>query len=89
MVYVEKLAKLSRIKLSDDEKSRFNEEISSILEYVGQIQNAASDIEREVGDVRNVMRKDEDPIESGKYTEDILSEAPQKKDSYVEVKKIL
>lgn len=87
---IDKLAELSRLELSEDEKTNFETNINNILEYVGQIGEVASDgAEREVGDVRNVMREDGGVIEPGKYTEVILNEAPQREGDYVSVKKIL
>ncbi|MBU1557486.1 aspartyl/glutamyl-tRNA amidotransferase subunit C, partial [Patescibacteria group bacterium] len=72
------------------EKEKILGEMDSILGFIDQIQNADVDItEREAGEVRNIMREDINPHESGKYTEDILREVPKVRDGYVEVKKIL
>ena len=87
---IEKLALLARIELSEEEKQKMVKEMDSILGFVDQIQKADVDItEREAGEVRNILREDGEPHESGKYTEDILREAPKTRDGYVEVKKIL
>jgi aspartyl-tRNA(Asn)/glutamyl-tRNA(Gln) amidotransferase subunit C len=87
---IEKLALLARIELSEEEKQKMVKEMDSILVFIDQIQKADVDItEREAGDVRNIMREDGEPHESGIYTEDILKEAPKTRDDYVEVKKIL
>lgn len=87
---IEKLAELSRIEMSDEEKVKILGEMGSILGFIDQIQGADISItEREAGEVRNVMREDGEPHESGKYTEDILREAPKTREGYVEVKKIL
>ncbi len=58
---IEKLASLVRIELSDEEKKRFVEQLSSIVHYVDQIQEVdTSDIEpRSITTVeKNVFRKD-------------------------------
>ena len=58
---IEKLASLARIELSDEEKKRFGEQITSILHYVDQIQEVdTSDVEaRSITTVeKNVFRKD-------------------------------
>ena len=87
---IEKLAELSRIEMSDEEKEKILGEMDAILDFVNQIQNSKIDItEKGVGEVRNVMREDCGAHESGKYTEDILREAPKTRGGYVEVKKIL
>jgi len=87
---IEKLADLARIEMSQEEKTKILGDMDSILGFIGQIQEAKVDItEREAGDVRNIMREDENPHESGMYTDDILREVPKVRDNYVEVKKIL
>jgi len=87
---IEKLAELSRIEMSDEEKTTMLSEMDSILGFVDQIQEATTgEIEPKVGAVYNVFREDENPHESGEHTEDILREVPKTRDGYVEVKKIL
>lgn len=90
-----KLAKLARIRLSESEAESLSHEFESILNYVGEIKNARFKIQDEgfknKADftVRNVMREDGEPHESGLYTEKILKEAPASAGGYVKVKKIL
>ncbi len=87
---VNKLATLARIDMSDAEKQEFLGNMESILKYIGQIQEVSTEVlERKVGDVYNVLREDENPTESGKYTEKILAEAPETQDGYFKVKQIL
>lgn len=87
---IEKLSELARIEMSQEEKEKILKDMDSILGFVNQIQEADVDItEREAGEIRNIMRKDENPHESGEYTEDILKEAPKVRNEYIEVKKIL
>jgi len=87
---VEKLAKLARLKLSAEEKQKFAKEIGAILEYVGQIKEAGAEAgERKIPELRNVMRADENPHESGIHTEDLLNSAPERDGGYLKVEKIL
>lgn len=90
---IEKLGNLARIKLSDEEKKGLKIDIESILGYVSEIQEVSSDLDRDMsfdkGQLINVMREDEEPHESGLYTEKILNEVPQREGDYVKVKKIL
>ena len=91
---IKRLAHLARIKVSDDEVETYKAEIDAVLGYVERVQTAAAESEsspsdRVAGPVRNVLRVDHEPHESGAYTEDLLSEAPKRKEDYVEVKKIL
>lgn len=87
---VNKLATLARIEMSAEEKQEFLQNMESILGYVDQIKKATVEgIEREIGDVRNVMREDADPHESGAYTDKILAQAPGTQDGFLKVKQIL
>jgi aspartyl-tRNA(Asn)/glutamyl-tRNA(Gln) amidotransferase subunit C len=88
---VKKLAELARIKLTDEEISRFQEEIESILSYVVQVKEAGSVTEDSfpINRPRNVFRDDKDPHESGKFTEALISRAPKSEKGYIKVKKIL
>jgi aspartyl-tRNA(Asn)/glutamyl-tRNA(Gln) amidotransferase subunit C len=87
---VRKLAVLARIKLSEGEEDKLAKDMRSILGYVEQIQKVSGDADtrgREV--LKNVMREDAHPHESGLHTEALLTEAPRREDNYVKVKKIL
>lgn len=88
---IEKLAELSRIEISPEEKAGFAKEIDSILAYVGQIQEAkTSDDKTEIIlPLRNVFREDKEPHETGKFTDELLKEVPKTENGYVKVKKIL
>jgi aspartyl-tRNA(Asn)/glutamyl-tRNA(Gln) amidotransferase subunit C len=89
---IEKLAELSRLALSEEEKERMRGEFDSILEYIAVIQKiSASVTERTPSIVAqvNVMREDAHPHESGIYTEALLSAAPKREGDYIRVKKIL
>ena len=94
---IEKLAELSRIKLTAEEKAQMQKEIGSILSYIDQIKGVSSealagatDREKQVKQkVRNVMREDAKPHETGINTEVILADAPQREGNYFKVKKIL
>ncbi len=97
---VEKLANLSRLALTEDEKISFAKEIGGILAYVGQIQEVSGGADVLAGRTdpkhyphRNVLR--EDIADKGTGMElnpdaSILVEAaPQHTPEHVKVKKIL
>lgn len=87
---IEKLAELSRIDITEEENKQLVKDIESILGYVSDIQEVASkETVSEAGDLRNVMRIDGEPHESGKYTKDIVEEMPKSEKGYLKVKKIL
>jgi len=86
---VEKLAELSRIALTQEEKQNLTTEIGSILDYVGQIQSVGADGEnKKAGLIVNVMR-DDNSNSSGVNTAVIVDEMSNKSGSYLKVKKIL
>lgn len=87
-----KLARLSRIEMQEEEAEKLSHEFENILSYVAEVKNAVSgavELSKEDLPLRNVMRDDTEPHESGIHTEALLNEAPESKDGYVVVKKIL
>lgn len=87
---IEKMAELSRISISEEEKKQLAIDIESILQYVSEIQEVSvEEPVSSVGLVHNVMREDGEPHESGIYTEEIMGEVPKKEKNYLVVKKIL
>ncbi len=87
------LAKLSRIKISDEEAESLSREFDAILNYVGEVKKISMSDKRsqtrESFPLRNVMRTDSEGHESGIYTEALLEEAPAREGNYLKVKKIL
>lgn len=90
---VQKLAKLSHLKLSDDELQTYRKEIEAILGYIEQLQQA--DLEGieptyQVSGNKNVMRDDRVNEDIYKTTQaDLLINAPAKLDAQIKVKKVL
>ena len=87
---VEHLAGLARIEVSDSEKEILRSDLEEILEYVSQITDITAELGTPaVGELRNVMREDVEPHQSGIFTEDILKQAPSRDGNKVFVKKIM
>lgn len=87
---IEKLATLSRIDVSEEEKKELVKDIESILSYISEIQEVSKkESNSTVGDLRNVMRIDGEPHESEIFTKAILEGMPKKEKGYLKVKKIL
>ncbi len=86
-----KLAKLARLKLSEDEIVRFQGEITSILQYVEKLQAVdLKDVKPtyQISGLTNVTR--EDVIKDyGTTTEDLLKNAPATEGGHIKVKRIL
>ncbi len=83
------LAKLARLDVSPEELSRLEKEIPKILAFVETIQTVSGEVTPEIPEVRNVMREDVDPHESGIHTEVLLAAAPASEDGHLVVKKVL
>lgn len=88
---LEHLATLSRIKLTDDDKTSLVKEFDSILGYVDQLKKVkvSMDAEGRVGAVKNVMRPDEARPVSAEGRERLLDEAPDREGDFIAVKKII
>ncbi len=86
---IERLARLSRLAVSDAEAVTLAGEIDAVIGYVSEVQSAPGTSVGSGGDMENVMRPDADPHEPGAYTDTLLSAAPKSRDGYVVVKKIL
>ncbi|MBI2618019.1 Asp-tRNA(Asn)/Glu-tRNA(Gln) amidotransferase subunit GatC [Candidatus Kaiserbacteria bacterium] len=89
--HIEKLAALSHISLSSEERKRLQKDIESILSYVERIQSvsAGSAARLTKAPVRTVMREDGEPHSAGLYTTPLLEAAPRTKNNFIEVKKII
>ena len=86
-----KLASLARLKLSDKEIKLFQTEITSILEYVEQLQTVPTDkIEPtyQVTGLKTVTRPDE-VIDYGTTPDDLLKNLPAREGNYIKVKRVL
>lgn len=86
---VDRLAKLARIELTDDERDRFSRQLSAILDYVSQI--AEKDTSRiaasfAVPDLTNVFR--EDRVEPFGRERELVDAAPSHRDNLVTVKAV-
>jgi len=88
-VDIRALARLARLEISDDEVAKLEKDIPSILEFVDTIQKLDVPADAASPTLRNVLREDVDPHESGKYTETLLSAAPAREGNRVVVKQVI
>lgn len=85
-----KLAEMARIELTPEELAEMEGDFESIVEYVSHVQEVVGgDEEKVAGDLRNVMREDGEPHESGQYTDDLVAQFPHKEGNYLKTKKII
>ena len=86
-----KLARLCRLKLTDEEVNRFGSELSEILSYVESQDQADTDNLKptyQVTGLKNVMREDK-PADYQAKPEDILAIAPAIEKHHYKVKRVL
>lgn len=85
---VEKLAELSRLELTEEEKKELLKDMDSILAYVKMIEEAKIDDSKVEYDNYNVWREDEEKDRD--FSKDlIVGQFPESKDGFLKVKKIL
>ena len=86
-----KLARLSKIKLSEEEVDKFVGELDAIVKYVEQIDSADTAGLKptdQVTGLKNVMRSDK-VADYGETTAELLKNAPSKEKKYIKVKRVL
>lgn len=86
-----KLARLSRLKLTDAEVTEFQKEISAILGYVQQLDKVDTTGLKptyQVTGLKNVARKDE-LIDYGVTQDELLKNVPARDKAYIKVKRML
>ena len=87
---VKKVAGMARIALTDEEVAKFQKDLSSVLDYVDvlkEVDTEGLEIVSSVTGLENVTRPDvAKPID---YQEEIMANAPERKDRYYKVKSIL
>jgi len=88
-VDIRALAKLSRLEVSDEEVGKLEQELPGILSFVETIQKVSAIEETKGEGLRNVLREDENPHESGLYTDALLNAAPAQKNGRIVVKQVI
>ena len=88
---VERLAKLSKLEFSEQEKIEMVEDFKKMVGFVDKLKEVDTEgVEPLIyinEDVTNVMR--EDKVEGMLSVEDALKNAPEKDSSYIKVPKVL
>jgi aspartyl-tRNA(Asn)/glutamyl-tRNA(Gln) amidotransferase subunit C len=88
---VSKLAKLARLKLSDQEKEKYASELSNILDYVELLSKVdVKDLKptHQVTGLKNVTREDE-IIDYGYDVKSLMDNVKESKDGYIKVKRMI
>lgn len=89
---VQRIAKLARLELSEQEIEKMQKDLSSILDYFNLLKKVntqkGAEINAEKTRTRNELRKDEAIKKNENLAGDLVQAAPDKKDGYIKVKNI-
>ena len=90
---IEHISRLARIKLSENEKEKYTEELSAILNFIDKLKELdTTNVEPlyQVTGLVNITRKDKDPlgVEQSKINK-MISQASQSENNFIKVKAIL
>ena len=89
---VEYIAKLARLGLNKQEKDKFTEELSAILDFVDKLNEVKTNkIEptAQVTGLKNITRQDKAKKKTKKETDKLLDLAPEVENRHLKVKAIL
>lgn len=88
---IQKLAQLSRIKLSSEEAELLVKEFDSILAYVDQLKKVDVSVapQGRIGAIKNITRPDKSKDVSLEDQKSLLKEAPKLEGDFIAVKKII
>lgn len=88
---IRKLARLCRLRLTDEEVTKYQDELSAILAYVEQLQDvdvAGLEPTSQVTGLQNVVRIDEE-VDYGVTPKELLKNAPAQQDDMFKVKRMI
>ncbi len=87
---VRKIAHLARVKVTDEEAKSLETELSSILNWVEQLNEVdTDDVEPMTSAVDTDMKKREDIVTDGGYAARITRNAPMSEDNFFVVPKVV
>lgn len=92
---IKHIAKLARIKLTEEEEIKFNKELGSVLDFIDQLNKAdTSQVEPayQITGLANSFRTDEyrkDFEINEELNEKLVGQAPQKENGFVKVRSVL
>ncbi len=87
---VRRVARLARLKITDDEAKSLESEISGILDWVEQLKQVdTSAVEPMTRVVAQEMKKRADVVTDGEISDDIVRNAPMTEDHYFVVPKVV
>jgi aspartyl-tRNA(Asn)/glutamyl-tRNA(Gln) amidotransferase subunit C len=88
---VSRLAELARLELTNEEATKYQKELSDVLEYFAVLDSISTEgllPTTQVTGLTNVLRKDV-RAEQPTHPKDLISLSPQSQDNYVKVKRMI
>jgi aspartyl-tRNA(Asn)/glutamyl-tRNA(Gln) amidotransferase subunit C len=88
---IEHIAKLARLKLTENEKKQIGEELSSVLNYIEELKEVNIDKVSPVShsiNITNVVREDKSFPLNPENRKKLLDSAPSVKDKLIKVKAV-
>ena len=85
---VQHIAKLARLELTEKEIEKMQKDMSAILDYFNLLKKAPKFKEQPASAKASAWRRDE-VVSSHNIVDELLGQAPDKKDDYIKVKSIL
>lgn len=87
---VRRIARLARIKITDEEARSLESELSQILNWVEQLDEVdTANVEPMTRVVAQKLKKREDKVTDGEIADDIVKNAPMVDDHYFVVPKVV
>lgn len=87
---VRRIARLARIKVSDDDAKNLEGELTAILDWVEQLKEVDTEgVEPLTSVVETTMTQREDVVTDGDYPDQIVQNAAQKEGSFFVVPKVV
>ena len=89
---VQHIARLARLELSEAEQIKMQKDLSSILDYIDQLNKVKTDnidLKQTSPGLANVLREDVPLPEKREVVETLLSQFPKKHGNYIKVKEVL
>lgn len=92
-IEVEKIARLARLELSEDEIKKMQKDLSAILDYFNLLKKADTQKiktkKEPLGFLQNIVREDKVVEKNRSLTDDLVKMAPDRKERHIKVRTIL
>lgn len=87
---VKKIAKLARIKMSEDEIAKYQTELNKIFSWIEQLKEVNTDnVEQMYSPVTHSLPMREDKVTDGNIRDKVLQNAPESKYGFFAVPKVI